>query len=76
LHVEANLLDYSMEQQLELIPAVPAPAPIKVGDTIVNRRGVRHTVQLIDDNIDGLVFVCERAIVLEREVAAHLPQSV
>jgi hypothetical protein len=65
-----------MSQQ-EMFPTKPAPAPIKVGDVIVTNGTyrARHRVRQIDDNVDGLVFVCVNldtgadSIVLAREVA-------
>jgi hypothetical protein len=65
--------------QQELFETKPAPAPIKVGDYIITNGSyrARHRVQKIDDNVDGLVFVCINmetgadSIVLAREVGRH-----
>jgi len=70
-----------MSQQ-EMFPTVPAPAPIKVGDTIVTNGSyrARHLVQSIDDNAHGLVFVCVNldtgadSIIFEHEVGRHVPR--
>jgi hypothetical protein len=58
-----------------LMSGVEKFAPIAHGDIIVTHKGARHVVTLVDDNLDGQVFLTVSlasgadCVVLEREVA-------